>query len=223
MPRKTRSTRTASTTTDASRHARAARVVGREQIGFPPASYVGLNGFLLEYSGDLYRGIRGTTSAFYRALFGDGTVERSCREHGLAESWITDLIVPDHDADLVVGHERVSPQSYCVEWCPSMLRDAGVLTLDLAGELLECDCTLQDAYPWNVLFRDSEPVFVDLTSIVPIADRGPAIWPALDQFQSFVVRAPILAVDGKGMLARALLANNIDGPAVAGRAVGMGA
>ncbi len=181
------------------------------------------NGFLFEYGGDLYRGIRGTTSAFYRALFGDGTVERLCRDHGLVESWITDLIVPDHDADLVVGHERVSPQSYCVEWCPSMLRDAGVLTLDLARELLECGCTLQHAYPWNVLFRDSEPVFVDLTSIVPIADGGPAIWPALDQYQSFVVRAPILAVDGKGKLARALLVNNIDGPAVAGREVGMGA
>ncbi len=74
-----------------------------------------------------------------------------------------------------------------------------------------------------MLFRDSEPVFVDLTSIVPIADRGPAIWPALDQFQTFFVRPLILAADGKGKLARALLVNNIDGPAVAGRAVGMGA
>ncbi len=175
------------------------------------------NGFLFEYSGDLYRGIRGTTSAFYCALFEDGTVERLCREHGLAGSWITDLTVPDDDADLVVGHERVSPQSYCVQWCPSMPRDAGVLTLDLAGELLECGCTLQHAYPWNVLFRDSEPVYLDLTSIVPNADQGLAIWPALDQFQFFFVRPLIPAADGKGNLARALLVNNIDAPAVAGR------
>ena len=48
-----------------------------------------------------------------------------------------------------------------------MLRDAALLTLDLNIALLDYDCMLQDAYPWNVLFDSSQPVFVDFTSIVP--------------------------------------------------------
>ena len=85
--------------------------------------------------------------------------------------------------DLVLAHDEIAPLNYCTEWCPSMLKDAALATLALAIELLEHDSALQDAYPWNVVFKGTRPVFVDFTSIAP-ADAT-MIWPAYQQFLSF--------------------------------------
>jgi SAM-dependent methyltransferase len=68
---------------------------------------------------------------------------------------------------------------------------------------------LQDAYPWNVVFRGSAPVFVDLTSVVPVDPT--LIWPAYLQFKSFFLRPLEACRQGRGRLARALLYDNIDG------------
>ncbi|OVE76876.1 hypothetical protein BVX98_04210 [bacterium F11] len=110
---------------------------------------------------------------------------------------------------LVVEHERIQPVTYCVEWCPAMLRDAAVNLIDISLSLLEKDCLLQDAYPWNTIFRDGRPVFVDFTSIARIPTN--LIWPAYDQFLSFFQRPLQLGQMGKGKLARSLLFDNIAG------------
>jgi SAM-dependent methyltransferase len=68
---------------------------------------------------------------------------------------------------------------------------------------------LQDAYPWNVVFRGSTPVFVDLTSVVPVDPH--LIWPASLQFKSFFLRPLEACRQGRGQLARARLYDNIDG------------
>jgi SAM-dependent methyltransferase len=93
-----------------------------------------------------------------------------------------------------------------------MLRDAGRLTIELALDLNECDLTLQDASPWNVIFRGTQPIFVDVTSLIPIRSR--LVWQAYEQFQSFFTRPLQLAAQGAGDVARALLQNNVAGVTV---------
>src|SRR5262249_32145659 len=61
----------------------------------------------------------------------------------------------------VVEHERIPFPSYAYEWPPEMLHAAGLLTLDFAQQALEEGFGLKDATPYNVLFRGSQPVFVD--------------------------------------------------------------
>jgi SAM-dependent methyltransferase len=90
-----------------------------------------------------------------------------------------------------------------------MLRDAALLTIDLADALVQERCTLQDAYPWNVLFRGAQPVHVDFTSIVP--EHPSLIWPAYAQFEACFLRPLYLAEMGRADLARALLHDSVNG------------
>ena len=173
------------------------------------SSYVDPNGFVFHENGRILRAVYTPVADFYRELLTNGTLDRLQSEHGLVATRASDRNAPSPDVGLVLEHERVEPLSYCVEWPPSMLREAALCTLRLCRALLEFGATLQDGYPWNVLFRGTEPVFVDLTSIVPADSHLP--WPAYAQFQSFFLRPLTLARYGRGHIARALLTDPIGG------------
>ena len=88
-------------------------------------------------------------------------------------------------------HERIPFPSFPAEWPPEMLAAAGFLTLDLAEQSLSHGWRLKDASPYNVLFRGSSPVFVDVLSFER-RDRQESLWPAYAQFvRTFLL--PLLA------------------------------
>ena len=64
-----------------------------------------------------------------------------------------------------VQSELVPFVSYPSEWTASMLRDAGELTLAVARKLWAAGFHLRDASAYNVVFKGTDPVFVDLGSI----------------------------------------------------------
>jgi len=66
---------------------------------------------------------------------------------------------------IYLEHEQLPFPSFPHEWSSEMLAAAAGLTLDLAERLLPEGLGLKDATPFNVLFRATEPVFVDLLSI----------------------------------------------------------
>ncbi len=78
-------------------------------------------------------------------------------------------------------HERIWFPSYVYEWPPEMLYAAGVLTLDIAEASLEYGFGLKDATPYNVLFRGTGPVFVDILSFEK-REPGDYIWLPYAQF-----------------------------------------
>jgi 2-polyprenyl-3-methyl-5-hydroxy-6-metoxy-1,4-benzoquinol methylase len=102
------------------------------------------------------------------------------------------LALPDIPSDpLRLRHPRVSFPSYPCEWSPALWLSAADLTLDLCRDLLQQGWILKDATPLNVLFRGTQPVFVDLPSIQP-ADLRQPIWFAYGQFvRTFLL--PMLA------------------------------
>ncbi len=172
------------------------------------SSYVDPHGFVFHHDGEVYRYIHPGAAPLYERLLNEGVLDQlQCR--GLVPTRRATFSLEGVPKGLVLHHKRIEPLSYCVEWCPSMLRDAGLATLDLVLAALRHGLMLQDAYPWNVLFDGSKAVFVDLTSIVP---PDPAvIWPAHEQFEAFFFRPLALASQGYGDVARGLLYNNITG------------
>jgi len=78
-------------------------------------------------------------------------------------------------------HERIPFPSYPYEWPPEMLHAAAGLTIDLARELLTCGFGIKDATPYNVLFREPDPVFVDVLSF-EVRDPNDPIWLPYAQF-----------------------------------------
>ena len=94
-------------------------------------------------------------------------------------------------------HEPIAFPSFPYEWPPEMLHAAAALTLDLAEALLEENLGLKDGTPYNVLFRGSRPVFVDVIS-VERREPGDATWLPYAQFvRTFLL--PLAAADRLGL------------------------
>jgi SAM-dependent methyltransferase len=91
----------------------------------------------------------------------------------------------------IYEHERIAFPSYPHEWPPEMLWAAGRLTLELARAAGADGFGLKDATPHNILFRGSEPVFIDALSFER-RQPGDPIWLPEAQFaRTFLL--PLLA------------------------------
>jgi 2-polyprenyl-3-methyl-5-hydroxy-6-metoxy-1,4-benzoquinol methylase len=104
----------------------------------------------------------------------------------------SEIVSPATDTEpLVLRHPRVSFQSYPWEWAPALWLAAAELTLNLCSDLVQRGWILKDATPLNVLFRGTQPVFVDVLSIQRVDPNQP-IWLAYGQFvRTFLL--PMLA------------------------------
>lgn len=78
-------------------------------------------------------------------------------------------------------HERIPFASFPYEWPPEMLWEAGRLTLALAKGSLDEGYGLKDATPYNVLFRGSQAVFIDVPSF-EARTPGDPVWQPYGQF-----------------------------------------
>ncbi len=152
------------------------------------------------------------SSSFLRELMEEGTVvetretadpARALEDHGLGAPTGTPTDSPADSAPewirraLVLEHERVPFPSYPEEWPPEMLHAAGALTLEICRRALEEGYILKDATPRNVLFRGSDPVFVDLPSFEEPAEGDP-VWRAHAQFvETFLL--PLMASRDLGL------------------------
>jgi SAM-dependent methyltransferase len=90
-----------------------------------------------------------------------------------------------------------------------MLKKAALNTIEINQELIKSNLMLQDAYPWNITFKATEPVFLDVTSV--IKESPTLIWPAYEQFESFFARPLALMQYGLGKIARQAYLNQIEG------------
>src|SRR5215218_3803712 len=113
------------------------------------------------------------------SLWGDLQEEGTVVATELAES----AQLPQHvgvDAVAVLRHDRIPFVSYPYEWTFSMLQDAALLQLDLARRALKVDLTLKDASAYNVQWRGSRPVFIDIGSFERLRPGEP--WAGYRQF-----------------------------------------
>lgn len=79
----------------------------------------------------------------------------------------------------VLEHDRVPFVSYPFEWTFGMLRDAAVLHLEVLLEALSAGMTTKDGTAYNVQWRGSAPVFIDVCSFTR-SSGGP--WQGYRQF-----------------------------------------
>lgn len=105
-------------------------------------------------------------------------------------------------------HTPIEPITYPYEWTPSMLADAGRLTLQLQGELLSLGLALKDASAYNIQFVRGQPVFIDLTSIEKPSRLD--LWFALGQFNRMFLY-PLLLAKHAGWDLRSYFLANLDG------------
>ena len=121
--------------------------------------------------------------------------------------------VSNHAEFGLFRHRRVHFPSFPYEWCPAMLRDAGLLTLDIAERFFRTTgWSIKDASPFNVLFDGPNPVFIDILSFEK-RNRRDAIWLPYNQFvQAFLI--PLLVNKEIGLPLRSIFLADRDGLAV---------
>jgi SAM-dependent methyltransferase len=106
-------------------------------------------------------------------------------------------------------HERIWFPSFPFEWAPEMLYEAGLLTLTVTETAMRAGFELKDATPFNVLFKGSQPVFIDVASFQRF-DSAVITWHAYAQFvESFIL--PLLVYRLSGLRVDWVFAHSRDG------------
>jgi hypothetical protein len=108
----------------------------------------------------------------------------------------------------VLAHERIPFVSYPYEWPFGMLRDAALLQLELLSAALDEGLALKDATPYNVQWRGSRPVFVDVGSFERVRPGEP--WAGYRQF-CMLFLYPLLLQAYKGVAFQPWLRGSLEG------------
>lgn len=187
--------------------ARLVTAIPPEEISFDLSSYTDPNGRVFEWKGRIFRAVTPESAPLYLELWQKGIFQQLQDKGWLVKTGIAPLSLNGYA--LVLEHQRIPFLTYCVEWPAPMLRDAALLTLDIGIVLAEDDVALQDAYPWNVFFEGTRPIFIDFGSVVKVDPNF--IWGAYYQFCRFFLYPLYLCTFGKGKVARSLLMHFFDG------------
>ena len=157
------------------------------------ASFRDPSGHILTVDGELHRTVSQEYAEHYDRLMTSG-LYRAMVDAG-------QLVAHDEVSTGLAGsdpvHRLLKPQtipfvSYPWEWCFSQLRDAALLTLDIAWKALDHDMVLKDASAFNVQFVGSKPIFIDTLSFESYVEGEP--WVAYRQFcQHFLAPLELIA------------------------------
>jgi hypothetical protein len=118
-------------------------------------------------------------------------------------------IVPTEEVEPgLLRHERLPFVSYPYEWPFEMLREAALLQLGLLDEALGEGFVLKDGSPYNVQWRGSEPVFVDVGSFERLREGEP--WAGYRQFCALFLY-PLMLQAYRGVAPQPLLRGRLEG------------
>ncbi len=178
-----------------------------------PRSFRDPDAFLVEHEGRLIRAVRSHAVEAFKTTLAHPVTRRWMGDGRLVRTTplSTDLLPSELAAfdGECFEHERIPFISHPCEWAPEMLSAAGELTLDLARELLPAGMQIKDATPANVLFRGTQPVFVDLPSIVA-RESGNCLWIARHQFETTFL-LPLVASVEAGLPIAWTVSNSVAG------------
>ena len=153
---------------------------------------------------NLYRGIRPEHAHFYRSLLNKGVIQGLIEKGLLIDTWAVDDSTDEFP--LILQHRVIPTVTFPAEWCQSHFKAAALIALDLEIAARRHDFTVSDINPWNVLFDNVHPYFVDLSRIIPISETaGKHAWLGQQQFYEFYLNPLSLFRQGLSRVARRML------------------
>lgn len=114
---------------------------------------------------------------------------------------ISDLHIENYE--LVLEHEKLL-ETFKHEWTFTMLKDAAATILEINKICNKHGYELKDAHLSNVLFKGTNPVWVDIGSIAPII-AGATTWRAYNEYLSAIIVPLSFLSCGKPLIGRKLL------------------
>jgi len=174
-----------------------------------PSSYRDPSGFVFNYQGEIYRQINRSFQKDFEAFIHSGLYRSLVNEKLLISHEVVEQNFTANDTGFAtLKPEKVEFISYPYEWSFSMLKDAALLTLQLALKALDHGMILKDASPYNVQLHKGKMTFIDTLSFEQYKEGEP--WTAYRQFcENFV--APLALMHYVGLPTQQLLLVHPDG------------
>lgn len=146
-----------------------------------PSSFRDPSGFMFGKDGVLYRQVNISFRDHFGKFIDSGLYEHLVKQELLVpHNEIKQNLTGSSDWHTTLQPEKIPFISYPYEWSFSMLKDAALLTLDLAKKAIEYGMLLKDATPFNIQFHRGRPVFIDSLSFEIYEESSP--WIAYRQF-----------------------------------------
>lgn len=147
------------------------------------------NGRVYYIDGDIFRGLSSKAREDWDALVSSHfyTEYTSCNK--IVHTELLELSGNSDNKEIValsdhwttiLKHEKIPFISYPYEWPFTMLKDAALLQLELLESALSEDMILKDSTPYNIQWRGTQPVFIDIPSFEKLGKGEP--WVGYRQF-----------------------------------------
>ncbi len=178
-----------------------------------PGSYRDRDGRVL-YSGDrVYRLLSARALADWEALRETSFFAELIDEGKVVRTERVDVVPPELAAleqgwAGLLHHERIPWVSYPYEWSFGMLKQAALLQLELMRRALAEGFVLKDASSYNVQWRGSEPIFIDVPSFQRLEEGE--VWAGYLQFCNLFLY-PLMLTAYKGVPFQPWLRGSLDG------------
>jgi len=155
-----------------------------KEIKIHPLSHRGdQTGSVFFLNGSLYRGINQSSEKRIRRIIDSPAVKKLMAAGKIQSSFETNISIPPFS--LIFEHSILSPVTYPFEWCDEMAKDAASFILDLCNELGKDNLVIEDPHPWNIVFKYTSPIFVDLGAIEEINQQELPSWPFWSGYWNF--------------------------------------
>jgi SAM-dependent methyltransferase len=173
---------------------------------FEPGSFRDWDSRVFYDDGRILRALSEDGLADWRAFSASRLFADAVAEGKLVETSVADT--PIDGAAAVLEHARIPFVSYPYEWTFAMLRDAALLQLELLRRALDENLMLKDSSSYNVQFRGTKPVFIDVGSFERLREGEP--WAGYRQFCMLYLN-PLLLQAYKGVDFRPWLRGSLAG------------
>jgi len=157
-------------------------------------------GDLFRYKGGLYRGINKEYEEHIQTILGSGLLSKLIEMGIFPDSKVSEL--KSERYNLIIKHSEITPLIYPQEWSFGMLKKAALMVLEFAQVCDAYGYNMKDCHGLNVCFRETQPMFVDLGSIVAKQDIN-EVWHCRQEFIRFYIAPLYLWSQGLDHLAKA--------------------
>ena len=167
-------------------------------------------GKIFYHKNKVYRKLNNLGKTRLNFILEQNILEESIKNNYLINSKIVkienDLKIKNED--LIFEHEKIPFISYPYEWTFSQLKSAAIHHINFHLFLLEKNVTLIDASAYNIQFRGSQPIFIDLLSLKKYEDGE--FWTGHKQFcENFL--NPLILKSKKGINFNNWFRGNLEG------------
>lgn len=146
------------------------------------SSFRDKNNFVFEYQGNVFRAFKAESFKVISRFLESKLYSQLEVENKIVSSKVSNIdgIELPKDFNFLIEHKKIENITYKDNWTFNMLKDAALLTLEIQEKLLSEGFSLKDASVFNVQFVNSQPIFIDLGSIVDSSEE--IFWSGYKQF-----------------------------------------